>query len=42
LGKTLQEECNEFRKAVIDLLKEMGVEKLVIKLSRFLERGHRK
>lgn len=34
--KTLQEECSEFRKAVIDLLKEIGIEKLVIKLNQML------
>ena len=36
--KTLQEACSEFREAVITLLKEMGIEKLVIKLDKFLKR----
>ena len=36
--KTLQETCGEFREAVIDLLKEIGIEKLVIKLNKFLRK----
>ena len=37
-NKTLAEECLEFRKAVINLLIAIGIEKLVIKFNKFLRK----
>lgn len=40
--KTLQEAYNEFKEAVINFLKEIGIEKLVIKLGKFLRKLNNK